>query len=144
MLKQLKRAENKKFYKFLLVGGINTVFGYSIFSLFIYIGIHYTIAVFLTTCIGILFNFKMFSKFVFNNTNNKLIIRFVGIYGIAYLLNISIIKISTYFMKNIYIAGGIATLAVAFVSYFLNKQFVFQSTCPLVKSHEKYNNFGPT
>jgi putative flippase GtrA len=128
-------AEKVRPLKFLVVGGINTLFGYLIFSLFIYLGLYYPFAVFLTTCFGIFFNFKMLSRFVFDNSNTRLIPKFIGVYAIAYFLNISIIKISSYYTTNLYIGGCIATLITAFASYYLNKNFVFRKGCELTFSN---------
>jgi putative flippase GtrA len=116
---------NHQFIRFLAVGGLNTLFGYSIFALLIYCGLHYTFAAFLATCAGILFNFKTTGKLVFNNTNNNLLIRFASVYGVTYLLNILTIKITNHFLQNIYLSGGIAAVLMAVIAYLLNKHFVF-------------------
>ena len=118
---------NNYFVKFLLVGVLNTVFGYSIFSMLIYLNIHYTVAVFLSTVLGALFNFKTIGKLVFKSHDNRLIFRFVFVYLIVYLLNIS----SLWFFKslgytNMYVNGLILVIPLALVSFVLNKKFVFK------------------
>ena len=59
--------QNNKLIKFILVGILNTAFGYSLFALFIFLNMHYSLAVFLSTVLGVLFNFKsdiyMISKY---------------------------------------------------------------------------------
>ena len=115
------------FVKFLLVGILNTVFGYSIFGIFIYLNIHYTIAVLLSTVLGVLFNFKTIGKLVFKSHDNRLIFRFVFVYFIVYILNIS----GLWFFKslgygNMYINGLILIVPLALVSFLLNKKFVFR------------------
>ena len=117
---------NKQLVKFLLVGGLNTLFGYAVFAVLISTGLHYTIAVFIGTIIGVLFNFKTTGKLVFDSHDNTLIWKFFAVYGIIYLLNI----IGLYFFKKIsvdlYLAGAILILPMALVSYGLNKRFVFK------------------
>jgi putative flippase GtrA len=120
-------AERPQFVKFLFIGGINTLFSYALFSLLIRSGLHYTMAVLLATCLGVLFNFQTTGKLVFKNTNNKLIIRFIAVYAITYFVNIAIIKFAGHFIENLYIRGGIATIICAFIAYLLNKYLVFQS-----------------
>ena len=52
--------QNKKFILFLCVGLLNTLFGYSIFAFFLWIGVHFTISALISTIAGILFNFTTF------------------------------------------------------------------------------------
>jgi len=114
------------FIRFILVGILNTVFGYSMFSLFIHIGFHYGIAVLFSTILGVLFNFKTFGKLVFNNTNHRLIYKFILTYCVLYVINVSLIKASLFFISNIYISGAIGSVLTAIFSYFLNAKWVFK------------------
>ena len=117
---------NNQFIRFIFVGVINTLFGYSLFVFLLYIGLHYTLAVFIGTIIGILFNFKTTGSFVFNSKDNKLLIKFFYVYGIIYLLNISSLYIFELFKINLYIAGAILIIPMALISYILNKKIVFK------------------
>src|SRR5471030_2606365 len=93
----ISNALNYKFIRFILVGILNTVFGYSAFALFVFLGLHYTAAVFFATILGILFNFKTFGKLVFKNPytdfNYNLIFKFFMGYVILYFINIILIKL---------------------------------------------------
>lgn len=116
---------NIQFFRFLIVGGINTMFGYGCFAIFIFLEIHYTISVLLSTICGILFNFKTIGIIVFKNKDNNLFFRFLYIYGFLYLCNIACIKIMLLSGVNIYIAGALLILPMAVLAFFLNKRFVF-------------------
>jgi putative flippase GtrA len=118
-----------QFLRFLFVGILNTIFGYSTFAFFFYCGFTYVIAALLSTCLGILFNFRTLSKFVFNHTDKSLFWRFLLVYAITYFLGIAIIKMGTYFLQNIYIIGAIGTPFTAITAYLLNKHLVFHRTC---------------
>lgn len=118
--------KDKRFYKFLFIGVINTIFGYSIYALFIFLHLHYTVAVLFATIIGILFNFKTIGKFVFQSSDSKLIFRFIGTYMVVYLINTVIIKTMLLFMSNLYFCGIFALTISAPVAFFLNKSFVFK------------------
>ena len=107
------------------MGGINTLFGYLVFSLFIILHIHYAIASLAATIFGVLFNFFTTGKFVFNNNDPKLLIKFLGVYGITYLINLLLLKIFDIYSVNMLIAGAILILPSAILSYFLNKSLVF-------------------
>lgn len=121
-----KELANNKFIRFLVVGGINTLFGYSVFAIFIYLGFHYTIASFLSTVIGVLFNFKTLGKLVFKNNSNALIFKFFVVYAITYVINISLLRVLKTLGINMYIAGAILILPLAVLSFLLNKKFVFK------------------
>jgi putative flippase GtrA len=120
----IKKIDNR-FIKYLFVGGINTLFGYGIFSLFIFMNIHYVIASLLSTICGVLFNFKTTGNFVFKSNDNRLIIRFIGVYAIIYLLNVLFLKGLQYFPLNIYESGAVIILPLAIISFLLNRKYVF-------------------
>jgi len=117
---------DSRLFKFLLVGGLNTLFGYSLFAVLIYAGLHYTVAVFIGTIIGVVFNFKTTGKLVFKSHDNSLIWKFFGVYGVIYLLNIIGLYLLEKISIDIYIAGMILILPMALVSFGLNKRFVFK------------------
>lgn len=117
---------HKQFIKFLFVGGINTIFGYSVFAALIFIGLHYSFAVILATILGVLFNFKTTGKIVFNNSRNALLIKFIGVYGITCVLNILFLRVFEQIKFNMYYAGAVLVLPMAVLSFTLNKKFVFK------------------
>ena len=117
---------DKQVFKFIVVGSVNTVVYYGLFSMFIYFNINYKISVLFATLIGVMFSFKSFGKFVFNNEDNSLIFRFVSVYIVLYLCNIFIIYISNIVVSNYYVAGFIATIVCAVLSFILNKKYVFK------------------
>ena len=114
-----------KFIKFLFVGGLNTAFGYGIFALFIFLKLHYSTALFLSTVAGILFNFKTTGTIVFKNNDNRLIFRFFAAYGIIYGINLLGLKLFKIINFNMYGAGFILLFPMAVVSFILMKKFVF-------------------
>lgn len=120
---------NNEVIKFILVGILNTIFYYLLYTFFIYIDFSYILAVVFATCIGVVFSFKTFSKLVFNNKDNKLIVKFIIVYGFNIVLNIFIIKSYLYlFNENLYTAGLFATVIVALNSFILNKFYVFKGS----------------
>ena len=115
-----------KFVKFLFVGGLNTAFGYFIYSLFLYIGFHYALASLFATILGVLFNFKTTGIFVFQSRDNKLLVSFFMVYAVVYGLNIVCLKVFDLFNINLYMAGLVLLLPMAVVSFILMKRFVFK------------------
>ncbi len=119
------KKEIEQLVLFFMVGGINTLFGYSLYALFLYFGLHYTLASLFSTIGGVLFNFKTTGIIVFKNHNNKLLLKFIGVYAITYLLNIGCLRIFDIVNVNMYLAGAIVLIPVALIAYTLQKRFVF-------------------
>lgn len=116
-----------KFIRFLFVGLLNTIFGYSLFAIFIFINLHYSLAVLCSTILGVLFNFKTTGKLVFDSHENSLIFRFIAVYIIIYVLNISFLWCFKYLgFENMYINGVVLLAPLAIVSFVLNKKYVFR------------------
>lgn len=115
-----------RFINFLFIGGINTLFGYSIFALLIFFGLHYSLANLIAIVVGVIFNFFTTGNFVFKNNNKKLIFKFILVYSITWFIN-------TFFMfiakkngvGNLYMVGAVLLLPCAFISFILMKYFVF-------------------
>jgi putative flippase GtrA len=118
-------GDKKLLLRFLLVGGLNTVFGYSVFSIAIYLNVHYAIAALLGQVLGTLFNFGTISRLVFGSKDNTLFFKFIAVYVFTYLLNVAGLRIFSTFHVNMYLAAAIVTLPVSLVGFLLNKNFVF-------------------
>jgi len=123
----LEKLIKNQFIRFLFAGGLNTVFGYGIFSFFLWLGLHYSLASLLSTFFGILFNFKTTGIIVFNSRNNLLILKFFGVYGVTYVLGVFIMYLFSLLHISAYISGAILILPMACVAFLLNKRFVFRS-----------------
>ena len=116
---------NTTLIRYLLVGVINTVFGYSMFALLAYLGLHYTVAVFLSTIAGIFFNFKTFGRFVFGQSDWRLIWRFISVYGFLYVVNIGCIFVLMMYINNVYAANALTLVVIASLGFVLNRSFVY-------------------
>lgn len=111
---------------FFIVGALNTLFGYSIFVIGIYCGLHYTVASLVSLCVGVVFSFHTMGKIVFDHFEFKLITKFIFIYFCMYLVNISLLKANTYYIHNMYLNGLMVTLFMASIAFLLNKHVVFK------------------
>ena len=119
------------FVKFILVGILNTAFGYGAFALLMYTGLHYSAAVVLSTIAGILFNFKTTGVLVFKNKDNSLIFKFIAVYTLVCITGIIILRLAQIAHINLYFAGLVSTGICAVTAFLLNKDWVFK------KHHEK-------
>lgn len=116
----------KQIIKFIAVGIVNTLVYYFLYSLFIYLEFDYKIAVLFATISGVLFSFKTFGKFVFDNDDKKLIYKFIFVYIILYLLNLILITNFNILFANYYMSGFFASICISVFTFILNKKFVFK------------------
>lgn len=119
------RHDVRLFARFLAVGVLNTLFGYACFALFLYLGFHYSTALLGATVLGVCFNFKSIGSLVFNSRDNRRIVRFVVVYGIAYGVNLLLLKLLSLTGWPVYVGGALSMPPVALLSFFLMRQFVF-------------------
>ena len=125
MIKLLQRYITPEFIRFVLVAILNTLFGYGVYSLLVFVGLHYSVATLGSTILGVLFNFKTYGVLVFKNTNNSLIFRFVLVYCVVYLCNIGGISLFKAIGLSSYVAGAIMVVPVGLLGFVLNKMFVY-------------------
>lgn len=114
-----------KLIRFLLVGLMNAAFGYGCFAGFLYLGLHYSMALLLATILGVLFNFKSTGALVFGSKNNRLIFRFVLGYTVVYGANVAGIAALKLLSVNPYIAGIALIVPMALLSFVINNRYVF-------------------
>ncbi len=122
----VKRLLQNKFLRFFIVSGINTIFGYGLFALLIYLDIPYPLALFISTIAGILFNFNTIGILVFKNHNNILFIKFIMIYGLTYLLNLGSLTVIKSIGINLYLGAAILVIPIGTLTFILNKVYVFK------------------
>jgi putative flippase GtrA len=86
---QSRRLANSQFVRFLLVGLINTAFGYAVFAGFILLGAPTAFALAGGVVLGVMFNFRTIGRLVFGNRDLRLLPRFVGVYALYFLVNLA-------------------------------------------------------
>ncbi|WP_232833209.1 GtrA family protein [Paraburkholderia kururiensis] len=111
--------------RFLVVGGLNTVFGYSLFAVFTFIGLTYPVAIGLATIGGVLFNFQSVGRLVFDGAPRSRFWRFVGVYCVIYLVNLGGVRLLLSLGANVYVANAITLVPLSLLAFILNRRFVF-------------------
>lgn len=115
------------FIKFIAVGVLNTVFGYSLFAILLAFKINYIFALALSTIAGILFNFKTFGKIVFSSNDNKRIFKFILVYALVYIINICGISFFVFGGKSPLVGGAVMLIPCALISFILQKKVVYNN-----------------
>ena len=116
--------------RFAVVGTANTGFSYAIYAGLVYSGLGYAAANLIALMVGILFSFKTQGILVFNNPNNRRLLRFVAAWSLIYLLNTFIIGRFIALGLNPYVSGALALPFTIVSSYFVQKYFVFRRIGP--------------
>jgi putative flippase GtrA len=116
-----------RFVRFLLVAALNTVFGYSLFAALILLGIRYPIAAAIGTVLGILFNFQTTGRLVFERHDLSLLLRFFAVYGISYVVGVSLLRWADHHGISILVAAAVLAVPMGFFSYTLQRLLVFRS-----------------
>jgi putative flippase GtrA len=116
---------NMQFVKFIIVGVLNTIFGYCIYWTLLRMGLNFTLAILFSTLIGVIFNFKTYGRLVFKNEGNSLLSKFVLVYLLLYFLNVFGVMLLHRFGIDYELSGFLMILPSAFVGFTLNRKFVF-------------------
>lgn len=116
---------DEKFAKFLLIGGLNTAFGFLVYVALAKLSGSYLVGIVGANIIGPIFNFFTTGRLVFLSKSAKSFLPFLCGYGVICIVNIGLVAALT--------AGGIgATWAQALclpvlvvTSYTINNKIVF-------------------
>lgn len=126
MLKLTKKKE----IRFLLVGILNTVFGYGIYALFCYLEYTPSLAITIATILGTVHSFLWNKFYTFKSKEKSIleIIKFIAVYFISYLINLAIVLyFSRYHNMDKYIIGLASIFVSTIVSYVGHNKFSFKS-----------------
>lgn len=124
----MRQARLVQFVRFVLVGGLNTLVGYSLFAVLFLLSGDHRIALLVATVLGVLFNFVTTGRLVFGNRRWGRLPLFVGIYALTFALNLGALELLA--------AAGVAPLlgqllvlpAVVVLSFLGNRLVVFRGT----------------
>ncbi|HHH37786.1 MAG TPA: GtrA family protein [Epsilonproteobacteria bacterium] len=121
---------DQTFVRFVIVGVVNTVIGYSIIMiLFHLIGLSYSLSYFLSYVVGIIVSFFLNRQFVFFSENNKLteFFRFLIAFGVSYGVSYAALYLLVehhLLGENIAFFAGMVVYSTLF--YLLNKHITFK------------------
>ena len=118
-----------KFAKFIFVGILNTIFGYSVYAILLYVDTPYLIALLVATLTGTVFNYYSFGRFAFNSIgSSKIFLKFIFAYIIIYSINASLLKLLIdYLIINNYFSQIICLLINILLSWVLMSHWVYKN-----------------
>ena len=114
--------------RFLMVGGLNTLFGYGLFAFFVWVGLRAEIAIFLGNIIGPLFNYVTYGKLAFSRRLDRHNLpRFIGNYVAFYFINVALLRLCLNMLHlSTYMTQLILTPFMALGMFFTLRYFVFR------------------
>ena len=125
-----KRNFLKELIVFNIVGVINTVITYGIYSLFVFLGLDYRVALFLEYCFGITFSFFANRKFTFHHTaqiSPRMVVSMIGSYVCVLAVNMALLMVFVErFLLGKYTGQFFALAICVAVSYLAQKYIVFR------------------
>jgi putative flippase GtrA len=122
----MKARSHSKLVRFLIVGCVNTLFGYAVFALLTAIGLTDLWAVPGAMAAGIVFNFLTYGKLVFDSLDPRRMPKFLVAYLSVYTCNVLGLRALERLGVDVYVAQAILVVPMAMVVYVLNEQWVFR------------------
>jgi putative flippase GtrA len=113
------------FVRFLAIGVLNTVFGFSVYAACLLMHTAVALALAASTILGIAFNFVTTGRYVFQNAEMRQLPAFTICYGVSYGLNLMFLTLLLHAISSKFIAQALLALPMAMISYLLMKTFVF-------------------
>ena len=117
-----------RFLRFLVVGGLNTAFGYGVYALFIYLGTGYIIASTLSFALGIFASYRSHAKFVFGSRGgmNQSFVLYLASWLLLYVANITALGVLIRNDVDSYLAGAVLVPPMAVLSFVVLRFIVFR------------------
>lgn len=122
-------SSNARTVKFFAVGLLNTIFGYAIYVILIYIDLPYLIALFIATVAGVIFNYFSFGRGVFKAQGGWLVFgKFVVAYAVVYVINAILLSVLTQGIHlTHYIGQAICIPPSVLISWLLMNYWVYKN-----------------
>jgi putative flippase GtrA len=114
------------FSRFLIVGGFNSLFGFSVYALFALTAMETWKVLLISNFIGMLFNFFTAGHIVFFDTRISKMPRFLLSYITIYVVYLVLINWLEPIVDNRITAMAIIVVPVAVATYFIQKFFVYR------------------
>lgn len=120
------RSAAAQFVRFLFVGALNALFGYSVFAGLTLAGMPAMPALVLAYVVGVLFNFFTARRLVFSHAARSSLLRFIAAYVVIYLFNLWLFKLAEAAGASALLAQALCLPPVAVFSFLLLKSQVFR------------------
>ena len=117
---------NVQFFRFLLAGVVNTLFGLAVYVGCVFAGFPAWLALLVGTVAGITFNFFTLGAYAFRDLSLQRLPRFVGGYAIVYAVNLTALDLLRPVVPDPVWRQVLLTPPMAMFSYLLMSRLVFR------------------
>ncbi|WP_158072274.1 GtrA family protein [Achromobacter xylosoxidans] len=118
--------DKKRIIRFFLVGGLNTLFGFVVYTVFALTSLPTWLVLIATNTITLSFNFLTTGGLVFRQMAIRLLPRFLIVYGVIFCTYLGLINLLAPIVGGRIWAMAIIVLPVAVLTYLLQSIFVFR------------------
>ncbi|PPB81571.1 putative flippase GtrA [Albidovulum inexpectatum] len=113
------RSDLGRLVRFLLVGVVNTAFGFGVYALLIWLALAPQLALALSWCLGVLWNFGTHARLVFDTTGLDRLPFYVASYGAIYVVNAGCLSALLALGLHPIAAQAVLVLPIAVLAYLL-------------------------
>lgn len=124
----IRVLSNHQIFRFVSVGVLNTVFGYAVYAILLFVNVPYLTALFIATFAGVIFNYFSFGRLVFHGHDGKYVfVKFIITYVIVYITNAVLLDILTRkFLFSPYVGQIICIPLSVLLSWLLMNKWVYK------------------
>lgn len=112
-------------FRYYQAGVANTLFGFGLYSAFVWFGLDIYLAQILSHLAGMAFNYLTYSRYAFAGQRVSKI-NFIASYAINYFVSLVVLAGFDQVTDNPYVAGLLTIVVVSITNYFVLKRFVFK------------------
>jgi len=119
------------FYRYLLLGGFNSLLMYTVYAALIYIGVEYNLALWVDYILGPLISYSLHKNLTFTHRGMYAVTfaKFSLTVVVCFFLNLVLLNIFVIiFAANPYVAQILAYSIVVIPNFFIQKNLIFSSS----------------
>jgi putative flippase GtrA len=117
---------NRQFLRFLVAGGVNTLFGFGVNIAGLLAGMPVWLAMLVGTLAGIAFNFFTHGGYAFRDLSARRFPRYVSGYAVVYAAGLAAFHVLQPAVRNPIACQALLVIPMALLSYLIMSRFVFQ------------------
>lgn len=121
------KSPDNTFVRFLIAGGINTAFGFCVYSVSILWGLLVWQALLAGMLAGVVFNFVTTGGYVFRDMTAQRLLRFIAAYLLVYWINLGLTELLSHWIDDAILIQLIVVIPMALGSYLLMSRWVFRN-----------------
>ena len=123
-----RRRRIKLIARFIAVGLLNTVVGYTIYGILILLNVPYLAALFVATIAGVIFNYFSIGRLVFKSRGGRVVfVKFIAAYGVVYCINAAALEVLIkHFQFNPYIGQALCVPLSVIISWLIMNYWVYK------------------